>query len=77
MMEMLQRDITTLGLPDIKRQALGNAYSLAGLCAVFPEWSLCVSYGLCAKVFDTAVGMLTKAADHDGSSTTHACASGI
>ena len=68
-MEMLQRDITTLSTPgsppDIKGRALGHAYGLAGLFAVIPERPLYVSYDLCAKVFDTAVGMLKKAADHD------------
>ena len=68
-MEMPQRDTTTLSAPgpppDIKGRALGHAYDLAGLFAVIPERPLYISYDLCAKVFDNAVGMRKKAADHD------------
>ena len=64
-----QRDITTLstlGPPtDIQGRALGHAYGLACLFAVISEWPLYVSYNCCAKIFETAIGMLKKAADHD------------
>ena len=64
-----QRDITTLSTlgppPDIKGRALGHAYGLACLFAVISERPLHVSYNHCAKIFETAVGMLKKAADHD------------
>jgi hypothetical protein len=68
-MEMLQQDITTLSTPgsppNVKGRALGHAYGLPGLFAVIPEQLIYGSYGLHANVFDTAVGMFKKAANHE------------
>lgn len=67
--EMLQRDITTLTTPaapsDIHTRALGHAYGLAALLAVIPERPLYVSYDISAKVFDMAVQLLKRAGEHE------------
>lgn len=67
--EMLQRDITSMATPaapaDIHQRALGHAYGLAALLAVIPERPLYVSYDISAKVFDMAVQLLKRAGDHD------------
>ncbi|PCH43056.1 ARM repeat-containing protein [Wolfiporia cocos MD-104 SS10] len=67
--EMLQRDITTLTTPaapsDIHTRSLGHAYGLAALLAVIPERPLYVSYDISAKVFDMAVQLLKRAGDHE------------
>jgi hypothetical protein len=68
-LEMLQQDITTLSTPgsplNVKGRALGHAHGLPGLFAVIPERLIYDSDDLHANVFDTAVGMLKKAANHD------------
>ncbi|KAH9948465.1 ARM repeat-containing protein [Amylocystis lapponica] len=67
--EMLQRDITSLTSPaapsDIHTRALGHAYGLAALLAVIPERPLYVSYDISAKVFDMSVQLLKRAGEHD------------
>ncbi|TFY58733.1 hypothetical protein EVJ58_g6238 [Rhodofomes roseus] len=67
--EMLQRDLTTLTTPaapaDITNRTLGHAYGLAALLAVIPERPLYVSYDISAKVFDMAVQLLKRAGDHE------------
>ncbi|GBE87132.1 clathrin-coated vesicle protein [Sparassis crispa] len=67
--EMLQRDLTSLTTPaapaDIHTRALGHAYGLAALLAVIPERPLYVSYDISAKVFDMAVQLLKRAGEHE------------
>ncbi|EED81460.1 predicted protein, partial [Postia placenta Mad-698-R] len=67
--EMLQRDITTLTTPaapsDINTRALGHAYGVAALLAVIPDRPLYVSYDISAKVFDMAVQLLKRAGEHE------------
>lgn len=68
-MEMLQRDISSLSTPaapsDIDRRALGHAYGLSALFTVIPERPLYVSYDINAKVLDMAIQLLKRAGDHD------------
>ncbi|KAF8584408.1 ARM repeat-containing protein [Ramaria rubella] len=68
-MEMLQRDISSLSTPaapsDIDRRALGHAYGLSALFTVIPERPLYVSYDISAKVLDMAIQLLKRAGDHD------------
>ncbi|KAG5653100.1 hypothetical protein H0H81_002325 [Sphagnurus paluster] len=68
-MEMLQRDITSIISPaapsDINLRALGHAYGLASLVSVIPERPLYVSYDVSAKVLDMAISLLKRAGEHD------------
>ncbi|KAF8523823.1 ARM repeat-containing protein [Gautieria morchelliformis] len=68
-MEMLQRDISTLSTPaapaNIDQRALGHAYGLSALFTVIPERPLYVSYDISAKVLDMAIQLLKRAGDHD------------
>ncbi|KAH8115151.1 clathrin-coated vesicle protein [Phellopilus nigrolimitatus] len=68
-LELLQRDMTTLSTPaapsDIAARAIGHAYGLGALFAVIPERPLYVSADLSAKVFDTATQLLRRAGEHD------------
>lgn len=68
-MEMLQRDLTSLLSPaapsDVNLRALGHAYGLAALVAVIPERPLYVSYDVSAKVLDMATQLLKRAGEHD------------
>ncbi|CCM02125.1 uncharacterized protein FIBRA_04202 [Fibroporia radiculosa] len=67
--EMLQRDISTLTTPtappDIHTRSLGHAYGLAALLVVIPERPLYVSYDISARVFDMAVQLLKRAGEHE------------
>ncbi|KAG8913635.1 hypothetical protein FRC00_001953, partial [Tulasnella sp. 408] len=67
--ELLQRDITSLGTPpvtpEVGKRALGHANGLAALFAIIPDRPLYVSYDLSAKVFDMAIQLLKRAGEHD------------
>ncbi|TDL16333.1 clathrin-coated vesicle protein [Rickenella mellea] len=68
-MEMLQRDMSSLSTPtapsDINLRAVGHAYGLGALFAVIPERPLYVSYDISAKVLDMAIQLLKRAGEHD------------
>ena len=68
-LELLQRDISTLSTPaapsDISSRAIGHAYGLSAVISIISERPLYVSSDLSAKVFDTATQLLRRAGDHD------------
>lgn len=67
--DLLQRDITSLVTPpvnsEVGRRAIGHAQGLAALFSIITERPLYVSYDLSAKVFDIAIMLLKRAAEHD------------
>lgn len=69
--ELMQRDITSISTPpvstEVARRAVGHANGLAALFAIIPDRPLYVSYDLSAKVFDMAIQLLKRAAEHDTS----------
>ncbi|KAG9014418.1 hypothetical protein FRB90_005311 [Tulasnella sp. 427] len=67
--ELLQRDIASLGTPpvtpEVGKRALGRANGLAALFSIIPDRPLYVSYDLSAKLFDMAIQLLKRAGEHD------------
>lgn len=68
-MEMLQRDISSISTPaapsDIEERALGHAYGLAALFAVIPKRPFYISFDISAKTLDMAIQLLKRSGDHD------------
>jgi len=67
--ELLQRDVTSLGSaspsPEVCQRALGHAHGVAALFAVIKQRPLYVAHDISAKVLDMAIQLLKRAGDHD------------